>query len=308
MKSFAIQQQATVNADAGSWAHFWLLVRWHLLLIQKRKTGKVIPGCLLGVVGMPVLIIILAQLLNPVVRTGNHIAILPLLMWFTNFALFLFGSILIATMTCILVGSEYSLGTFRQMLTRGASRSQVLFSQVVALTLYILALMTSIFLLVAVLGSLTSLYIHDYSYLSPVLWRNIGLSFVTVAVRLLLFACLAFFLTTVSRSTVVGIAGAWGYLLLESIVTTILLGMSMQLGRPAIYLAAILPGNITTTLNQYVILMLFPQGSGISGTFLAGHSFDASLNWPIVLLIIGAYVVFTIGCSYVLYTRRNLDI
>ncbi len=137
-----------------------------------------------------------------------------------------------------------------------------------------------------------------------------SLSSLCLIIRLLVFSYLTIFLTTLARSAIVGIIGSLGYLLAESIITFMLLGLASGLAntqkKAFVIFAAILPGNSTFTLNQYSAQSLFPPSKDVSFVFFVGHNFTSLLSWPTALSIVFCYCVFAIGGSYILYRQRDL--
>ena len=141
------------------------------------------------------------------------------------------GIILFCIVAAALVGGEYSSGTLRVALSRGVRRGQVIAAQVGALA--ILSLLEAAFVLL--LGAVTGVVIGpliggSFTAFSPSAGAELLAYWLANSLAIFSFGLIAFFMSTLSRNLIAGIAVSLGYLILESVVGNVLFltGSSMH--------------------------------------------------------------------------------
>jgi hypothetical protein len=135
------------------------------------------------------------------------------------------AAVFVSILTASSVSTEFGWGTARQLLVRGQSRAQFLAIKIAAL-----AIICTVFLLTALgIGILFSLWATDAAG-KPITLDvpggptvpEIGLMILRAALGILPYGLLAFMLTTVGRSTALGVAGTIGYMFAEGIIIAVM--------------------------------------------------------------------------------------
>jgi ABC-type transport system involved in multi-copper enzyme maturation permease subunit len=159
------------------------------------------------------------------------------------------SAIFVGILTSSSVSTEYNWGTVRQVLVRGQSRAEYLAVKIAGL-----AILCTIFLLAALaVGLFFSVWATSLAD-APITLDvpggpsppEIGLMICRSALGILPYGLLAFMLSTVGRSTALGIGGTFGYIFAEGIGVAILRGIGglsadlsdVALGRHVASLAA----------------------------------------------------------------------
>lgn len=138
------------------------------------------------------------------------------------------SAIFVGILTSSCVSTEYNWGTVRQVLVRGQSRAGYLTVKITAL-----AILCAAFLLAALaVGLFFSVWATSLAD-APITLNvrdgpslpEIGLMIGRAALGILPYGLLAFMLSTVGRSTALGIGGTFGYIIAEGIGVAILQGI-----------------------------------------------------------------------------------
>ncbi len=135
------------------------------------------------------------------------------------------GTILLVILAGTIVGGEYSGGTVRLVLTRGPTRAQFLLSKIGALLICVVLGFVMIVLTGLGVGALLTLpsgIATPLDFLQHGGWLHV--LFYPLIALFGLFVCtmLALFLATLGRATVVGVAGALIWLVLENVLSGVL--------------------------------------------------------------------------------------
>lgn len=135
------------------------------------------------------------------------------------------GTILFVILTGTCVGGEYSGGTVRLVLTRGPTRTQFLLSKIGALLLCVVlgfVIMVLTGLVVGALLSLPSGIATPLDFLQHGGWVHVLFYPLFALFGLFIYTLLALFLATLGRSTAIGVAGAFIWFVLESVLSGVL--------------------------------------------------------------------------------------
>ena len=141
-----------------------------------------------------------------------------------------YGSVLfVAILTSSSVATEYTWGTARGALIRGQSRSRYLLTKLSGTALICAAFLLAVLAVGVVFSILATAAAHKAISLdvpggpsAP----EIVLMIMRAALGIVPYGILAFMLAVVGRSTALGVAGAIGYMFVESIATAILRELS----------------------------------------------------------------------------------
>ena len=210
------------------------------------------------------------------------------------------GLILIIILAGTIVGGEYGVGTIRLMLTRGPTRLQFLLSKIGAL----LACVIIGFLAVILLGVATGAALNaatvggqNFSFLT---WSWVGHAILYVLAGMLglfVYAMMALFLGTLGRATVVGVAGALAWSLLEGPIGGGIALLGGVINGPL--------GNFLKAVPDYLI------GNNIEA--LVENQTRYALNVPPTplsdmhaLLVLAVYLSIFIGLAWWLNERRDV--
>ena len=149
------------------------------------------------------------------------------------------GSILVGILTASVVGTEYSWGTVRQALLRGQTRSEYLTLKLIGLAILASAGLLAA-LAIGVLFSLIATALADETAQGSTSFGAALLMVLRAAYTILPYGLLAFALTTVGRSTSLGVAGTLIFVVLESILIAIFGGIGSGWSETA---RAFMPGH-----------------------------------------------------------------
>jgi ABC-type transport system involved in multi-copper enzyme maturation permease subunit len=201
------------------------------------------------------------------------------------------GLIIIVILAGIIVGGEYSTGTVRLMLTRGPTRTQFLFSKLVAVAVCIVVMvfvMVSIGVLTGSLLNLLTGIATNSNFLTTLSVLHAVLYVLVAMLGLFLYATMAFFLSIIGRTTTAGIVGALVWSLFESVIGGGLsLISSLAKGSTSDFLKSIpdyfIGNNIAALLQNQGKYVLGQTSSPLSDL----HS----------LLVLGVYFALFIGVA-----------
>ncbi len=230
------------------------------------------------------------------------------------------GIILFCIVAAALVGGEYSSGTLRVALSRGVRRGQVIAAQVGALA--ILSLLEAAFVLL--LGAATGVIIGpliggSFPAFSPGAGAELLAYWLANSLAIFSFGLIAFFMSTLSRNLIAGIAVSLGYLILESIVGSVLFltgsSMNSSLGGFLQHIPDYLVGYNTGALTHLaaaspVALYGTSSVSGASGSSSTSTALAAGPGSGIdtghALIVIVVYSLLFVGLSYLFLRRRDV--
>ena len=135
------------------------------------------------------------------------------------------GAFLVIILAASVVGTEYRWGTLRQTLSKGTGRPRFLGAKVLALAIAVMAGVIIAVIVGFIIGIITTILVEggvNWDFLSI---NYIGNLFASMGRTLLIFSVyltLAFFFTTLLRSSTSGIAIGLGLIFAETIVIAIL--------------------------------------------------------------------------------------
>ncbi len=280
----------------------WRLTRWNLFLLSRRLSGRLaliilVVGFLLMVTGMSASALLVPRQFAP--DAANTLTF-PLSLHLAELYIRFVGIILVCILAGVQVGSEFTFGTQRQMLTRGLSRVQILTAQCCGLA--ITALFFTAFLLI--ISILVGLVVgpalgSPVPALSAGTWSGLLMYFLALSAKLFIYMLLAFACAVVGRSPIAGVALPLSFFLLENILSN-LLSMLSHNTQPAtitpftIY-PLLLPGNNTAVLTN-AATALYAPGSQSVQPMLAALAFGIFL----------AYCAIFCGASFFAYSRRDI--
>ncbi|MCH8901830.1 MAG: ABC transporter permease subunit [Chloroflexi bacterium] len=210
------------------------------------------------------------------------------------------GSMLVGILTASVVGTEYSWGTARQALLRGQTRSEYL-----TLKLIGLVMMASVGLLAAlgigILFSLMASAIAGEEVSGSTSFGAAILMVLRAGYTIMPYGLLAFALTTVSRSTTLGVAGSVIFVVLEAIMIAVFSGIGTAWSETA---RAFLPGhNVAAILSANRI----DEGAFFS---LAPREQLLPVSLPdptVAALVLALYCLVFLAISYAVFQRRDLQ-
>nr|BBH89503.1 hypothetical protein KTC_42540 [Thermosporothrix sp. COM3] len=215
------------------------------------------------------------------------------------------GAFLFPVLAAILVGSEYSQGMQRQILSRGLSRAQVLIAQLISLFLLLLVLVVIVFLLALLIGfAVPMLKQMQWAVPSSYHWELLPVFLLGCVLNLFLYMTMAVFFATLARTPVGGVAFVLVYEMLELALWGTLqafLAMGVIQEDAARWIQNIgpwLPGNVANRVAALTSDLLpgnFEQATSLAVTGL-----------PISLLTLLGYCVILIIAAYLLYSRRDI--
>ena len=210
------------------------------------------------------------------------------------------GSMLVGILTASVIGTEYSWGTARQALLRGQTRSEYL-----TLKLIGLVMMASVGLLAAlgigILFSLMASALVSEEVGGSISFGAAILMVLRTGYTIIPYGLLAFALTTVSRSTTLGVAGSVIFVVLEAITIAVFSGIGTAWSETA---RAFLPGhNVAAILSANRI----DEGAFFS---LAPREQLLPVSLPdpaVAALVLALYCLVFLAISYAVFQRRDLQ-
>jgi len=155
------------------------------------------------------------------------------------------SKLLIIIFVGAVIASEYTWRTYQLWLSRGVSRTMLLVSKFISLSLPIILLVSGTLVAGGLISAIFSLHINGSLYLEQVNFWQLGLDLFRTAYTLLPYVGITFFLAVATRSAVAAIGGCAGYgLIVESLLGETLLLIPGKIGEVAKYL----PGNLMQSL------------------------------------------------------------
>lgn len=285
-----------VRGEAHKLSRMWLL--WACLLV------------LSGFLFLPLLITIAAP--GRITSVANAPAAEQLHLLYRElgtdaFILRFFSAPVVIILTARLLGMEYSSGTIRLILSRGAGRLQflgvkLLVSAVVALVVAIWGiLLTGIF---EVLGLLVAN--HNLNILQAInsdYWRAVGSEALVLVLTLEAMMLMATAVTVLSRSMAFGLSAGLAWFLVDNLIGTVFFFIAFDLTQSQGWLLA--TGDmLSPNLNAMSTLLLPTSAAAASVKALStpltpvttGHTF----------LILGIYAAIFLVVSVALILRRDV--
>lgn len=209
------------------------------------------------------------------------------------------GSILVGILTASVVGTEYSWGTARQAILRGQTRSEYLTIKLIGLMI-----LASVGLLAAlgigILFSLMASSIAGEETGGSISFGTAILMVLRAGYSILPYGLLAFALTTVSRSTTLGVAGSVVFVFLEAIMIAVFSAIGTPWSETT---RAFLPGH-----NVAAILSANRIDEGLFFSLAPiERLLPVSLPDPTVAaLVLALYCFVFLAISYWVFQRRDL--
>ncbi len=198
---------------------FFGLVRGELFKIGKQWTTWIMLVLLLGVMGLPNLVLMTV----PAVKTNiadHPLAVLYRLTGIDLPVMRIFLGFFLLILTARVFGLEYQLGTIRILLGRGVGRLQLLSAKLLAVVLVALAVFVgaliyeslwSVVLFLALAGNLNILNAATSTF-----WSDTGMFIVTVLISMGATILLAIAVTTVGRSLSFGLSAALSWFAIDN--------------------------------------------------------------------------------------------
>ncbi len=272
------------------------LVRMELLKLLKRPMTWIMFLLLVGLIGFGT--VVSALNLNSVSAETKeyllHNLTLPGIIPHTGNLLTVFGTIFIAILAASAIGSEYSWGTLRSLLTTGITRNRFLLAKLLSLVL-----IAACFVVIPMLMNMGLAALIAISYDRPVLAQTVNLAWLAKLAAImgrtylivLVPTLIAFFVGLTARSQAAGIGAALGLLIGEQIVSIIILSLNTPWGATVVNL---FPGRNSQALANYY------------NSFTAESLPPGIVSEPRALLTLGGYCVICLLCSFLIFQRRDI--
>lgn len=297
------RQTSFLTPSQSSWfPQVWRLIRWYLFISRRRLMAPIMLILfLLGYIFILAVQFLIYKVSGPAVATTVRLGFtFPITLIIIEEYLSVIGPLFLCILASTVIGSEYSLGIQRQLLSRGMDRFQVMTAQIVAMA--IIASVTTF--LTLLLGTLVGVILGPLLH-APLLslsaqgWLGLVLFWLSITFYLLVYMLIAILMTTLGHSLIAGLAFSLGTVLLEGVATNILgFFIYSSRGQPL--------GSILMQLYQ-----LFPSSSGsiiISATsnmIQPSSGLDrGGLGQAIIIHTL--YCLILILGSYLFYTSRDI--
>ena len=163
-----------------------------------------------------------------------------------------FGSYLVIILAASVVGTEYRWGTLRQMLIKGTGRPRFLGAKVLALAIAVIAGVIIAVIVGFIIGIITTILVEggvNWDFLSINYIGNLFASMGRILLILGVYLTLAFFVTTLLRSSTSGMAIALVFIIAQGVIIAML---SISTG----WLADIAPYTIGFNVQELTALNL----------------------------------------------------
>lgn len=209
------------------------------------------------------------------------------------------GSMLVGVLTASVVGTEYSWGTVRQAILRGQTRSEFLTLKLIGLTILVSAGLLAA-LGIGILFSLMAGAIAGEEVRGSTSFGAAILMVLRAGYTIMPYGLLAFALTTLSRSTTLGVAGSVIFVVLEAITIAVFSGIGTAWSETA---RAFLPGhNVAAILSANRI-----EGAEFFSLAPREQLLPVALPDPVVAaLVLALYCLVFLAISYAVFQRRDL--
>jgi ABC-2 type transport system permease protein len=215
------------------------------------------------------------------------------------------GLVLVSILAGTLVGSEYGFGTQRLALSRGTSRLQILTAQTLALAVIAMIVAAGMLLLGTLVGVTVGpsfgLAVSAPSFGG---WMEIVKYFFAFAFSLFAYELVALAAATLGKGTAAGLGLAFGWIVIELIVTPLLQGIGFALDTLA-------HNDFGKTLQHIPDWFLGTNlGAVVShaGKYPIGLASDPGPDLALarVLIVSLVYCAIFFGGSYLLLSRRDV--
>ena len=209
------------------------------------------------------------------------------------------GSMLVGVLTASVVGTEYSWGTVRQAILRGQTRSEFLTLKLIGLTILASAGLLAA-LGIGILFSLMAGAIAGEEVRGSTSFGAAILMVLRAGYTIMPYGLLAFALTTLSRSTTLGVAGSVIFVVLEAITIAVFSGIGTAWSETA---RAFLPGhNVAAILSANRI-----EGAEFFSLAPREQLLPVALPDPaMAALVLALYCLVFLAISYAVFQRRDL--
>ena len=209
------------------------------------------------------------------------------------------GSMLVGVLTASVVGTEYSWGTVRQAILRGQTRSEFLTLKLIGLTILASAGLLAA-LGIGILFSLMAGAIAGEEVRGSTSFGAAILMVLRAGYTIMPYGLLAFALTTLSRSTTLGVAGSVIFVVLEAITIAVFSGIGTAWSETA---RAFLPGhNVAAILSANRI-----EGAEFFSLAPLEQLLPVALPDPaMAALVLALYCLVFLAISYAVFQRRDL--
>jgi ABC-2 type transport system permease protein len=203
------------------------------------------------------------------------------------------GTLLVIILTASVIGSEYSWGSIRQVLTKKGIRYQYVVSKLIALLFYATAGLFAAVLIGFGLSLATSSLLGsiEWSFLTPGFIGEIASTFGWTLLGLLTYIALAAFFSFLGRSAISGIGGALGLYVIEAVLVTIFTSSGGWLAKIPDYL-------LGPNIDALVQATLFAHNP-----FLASGT---APDVPHAIIVIATYCIVLISASLVIFQKRDI--
>jgi ABC-type transport system involved in multi-copper enzyme maturation permease subunit len=214
------------------------------------------------------------------------------------------GSFVVAVLTASIVATEYNWGTARQALVRGQTRRQYLTVKLLGMIILSAAGLL-LALAVGIAFSLMATAIAGEPVTLDAPGGPAAFDLVLMVLRagyaIVPYGLLAFCLTVIGRSTALGVAGTFSYMIGEAI----LLGILHSLGGVAPTIQSFILGhNVSAVLSANVIGAEQYNSAAFRNNALPADLPDPALG----ALVIALYCAVFLAIAYGVFQRRDLGI
>jgi ABC-type transport system involved in multi-copper enzyme maturation permease subunit len=213
---------------------------------------------------------------------------------------------LFVVLAASVVGAEHSWGTLRQVLVKGTGRAGYLAAKLIALASFLLASMVLNLLIglafSLVFSALTGMPPGRSAFQPDLLGETAG-SFLARYLSIWVYGALAFAATVLTRITIVGVAAALGYQLLEGFASLILFLLgSFPVGALYQFLVTV---NITVLDRAIHGESPFPgPAGGITGS--PNFRPPPVLDPPLAALLLALYIALLLAAAFLIFRRRDI--
>jgi len=203
------------------------------------------------------------------------------------------GTLLIIILTASVIGSEYSWGSIRQVLTKKGIRYQYVVSKLVALLFYATAGLFAAILVGFGLSLVTSSLLGsiEWSFLTPGFIGETAGTFGWTLLGLLPYIALAAFFSFLGRSAISGIGGALGLYVIEAVLVSIFTSSGGWLAKIPDYL-------LGPNIDALVPATLFAHNPFLTS--------GAPPSIPHAIIVITIYCIVLISASLVIFQKRDI--
>jgi ABC-type transport system involved in multi-copper enzyme maturation permease subunit len=213
---------------------------------------------------------------------------------------FVVGSVLIIVLIGTIVGGEFSIGTIRLLFTRGPTRSQFLIAKLGTMLIITFCGVT----IMVILGVLAGQVLNPISgiaqngdYFSADWFGHAILYTLAAMLGWLVYGTVALFFGIVGRSTVAGVVGAFLWLILELILSSVLGLIGSFSSGPF--------GNFLKAIPDYFIGNNISALLGDQAHYLFGSS-PPALSALHALLVLACYLALFTGLAWWINKQRDI--